>query len=33
MMGTIIQNMSRKEIVHQVGFIYKVIHGCTVNKT
>jgi len=33
------QNMYRKEInilrkfVHQVGFIYKTIQGCTVNKT
>jgi hypothetical protein len=33
------QNLWRKEInilrkiVHQVGFIYKVIQGCTVNKT
>jgi hypothetical protein len=36
---TVAQNMSRKEInvlrkiVHQVGFIYKSIQGCTVNKT
>jgi len=33
------RNMYRKEInilrniVHQVGFIYKIIQGCTVNKT
>jgi hypothetical protein len=35
------QNTQRKEInilrktkiVHQVGFIYKIIQGCTVNKT
>jgi len=33
------QNMYRKEInvlrkiVHHVGFIYKIIQGCTVNKT
>jgi len=33
------QNMYNKEInilkkiVHQVGFIYKIIQGCTVNKT
>jgi len=33
------QNMYRKEInilrkiVHQVGFIYKIIQGCTINKT
>ena len=33
------QNVQRKEInvlrkiVHQVGFIYKIIQGCTVNKT
>jgi len=33
------RNMNRKEIsilrkiVHQFGFIYKIIHGCTVNKT
>jgi hypothetical protein len=33
------RNMQRKEIniprkiVHQVGFIYKIIRGCTVNKT
>jgi len=35
----VVQNMQRKEIntlrkiVHQVGFIYKIIQGCTVNKT
>jgi len=39
MMGTVAQNMWRKEInilrkiVHQVGCIYKIIHRCTVNKT
>jgi len=33
------RNMSRKEInklrkiVHQVGFIYKIMQGCMVNKT
>jgi len=33
------RNMQRKEInilrkiVHQVGFIYKIIQGCTVNET
>jgi len=33
------RNMQRKEInvlrkiVHQVGFIYKITQGCTVNKT
>jgi hypothetical protein len=33
------QNMYKKEInilrktVHHVGFIYKIIQGCTVNKT
>jgi len=33
------RNMQRKEmnivrkIVHQIGFIYKIIQGCTVNKT
>jgi len=36
---TVAWNMQRKEInilrkiVHQVGFIYKIIQGCTVNKT
>jgi hypothetical protein len=39
MMGTVARNIYRKEInilrkiVHQVGFIYKIIQGCTVNKT
>jgi hypothetical protein len=36
---TVARNTYRKEIniprkiLHKVGFIYEVIHGCTVNKT
>jgi len=36
---TVARNMYRKDInilrktVHQVGFIYKIIQGCTVNET
>jgi hypothetical protein len=26
-------NIQRKIIVHHVGFIYKIIQGCTVNRT
>jgi len=26
------KNKHTKKIVHQVGFIYKIIQGCTVNK-
>jgi hypothetical protein len=27
------RNKQRRKIVHQDGFVYKIIQGCTVNKT